>query len=252
MLMGCLTIAQEPGGGRSALSAFRAWKAEPENASLKWGDALKEYRAKLRRDGLEEAVVESTLRLITAYDEGEFYDEIYAGEPTFNPRPNAFLVEAVAGLRPGKALDVGMGQGRNAIYLAGLGWEVTGFDVSAEGLERAQEQARAGGLAVTAVHLADVEFPFGLEQWDLIVIVHALEKRSVHRVHDALRPGGYVLVEASHIEPGGFPFGYESNELLKIFQGFRIVRYEEVMGSHDFSQDRSKPQSLVRILAQKP
>ena len=250
-MMGYLTIAQEPGAGRSALSAFRAWKGDPANASLKWVDALAKYRAKLRRDGLSEEAAESTLRLVIAYDEAELYDKIYAGEPTFNAKPNAFLVEAVAGLKAGKALDVGIGQGRNAVYLAGLGWQVTGFDVSEMGLQKAREQARASGLVVTAVHSADVEFPFGREQWDLIVIVHALEKRSVHRARDALRPGGHVLVEASHRKPGGYPFGYESNELLKIFEEFRIVRYEEEMGSHDFSEDRSKPQSLVRVLAQK-
>ena len=250
VLMGYLTIAQEPGAGRGELAAFRVWKANPANASLKWLDALAEYRVKLRRDGLSDEAVKTTLQLVMAYDEGDLYDKIYGDEPRFNTKPNSFLVEAVAGLEPGKVLDVGIGMGRNAIYLAGLGWEVTGFDVSEVGLQKAREQAHARGLSVTAVHSADVDFPFGLEQWDLIVIVYALEKRSVHKVRDALRPGGYVLVVASHREPGGNPVAYESNELLKIFEGFRIVRYEEVMESHDFGKDRSKAQRLVRVLAQ--
>ncbi len=250
-LMGYLTIAQEPGTGRSALSAFRAWKGDPANASLKWVDALAKYRAKLRRDGLSEEAVETALQLVMAYDEGDLYDKIYGGEPPFNTKPNSFLVEVVAGLEPGKALDVGMGMGRNAVYLAGLGWEVTGFDVSEVGLQKAREQARASGLVVTAVHSADVDFPFGREQWDLIVIVYALEKRSVHKVRDALRPGGHVLVVASHREPGGNAVAYESNELLEIFAGFRIFRYEEVMENHDFGKDRNKAQRLVRVLAQK-
>ena len=60
----------------------------------------------------------------------------------YNPAPNAFLVEVARDLKPGRALDVGMGQGRNAIYLAQQGWNVTGVDISDEGIRQAKEQAR--------------------------------------------------------------------------------------------------------------
>jgi 2-polyprenyl-3-methyl-5-hydroxy-6-metoxy-1,4-benzoquinol methylase len=166
--------------------------------------------------------------------------------------PNQFLAEAVEELAPGTALDVGMGQGRNAIYLARKGWTVTGFDVAEVGLKKAQDQAAAIGVVIEAVHAADEEFDFGQDRWDLIAIIHAIEKRSVQRVRRALKPGGVVLIEASHKEPGGYAFGYESNELLKIFDGFRILRCEERLGIHDFSEDRTKRGRLVRLVAQKP
>ena len=60
------------------------------------------------------------------------------------------------------------------------------------------------------------------------------------------------MIEASHKEPGGYPFGYESNELPRIFDGFQILRYEERLGVPDFSEDRSKRERLVRLIAQKP
>jgi SAM-dependent methyltransferase len=116
---------------------------------------------------------------------------------------------------------------------------------------RGAEAARLG-LPLTAVHAADEEFDFGRDRWDLIIIIYAIEKRSVYRVRRGLKPGGIVVIEAAHREPGGYPFGYESNELLKIFDGFRILRYEERLGVPDFPTDRSKRELLVRLMAQKP
>src|SRR4051812_43645854 len=67
------------------------------------------------------------------------FDKIYASEaPPFNAEPSAFLARAVDGVAPGKALDVAMGQGRNSLFLARKGWQVTGYDVSSVGLSQAQ------------------------------------------------------------------------------------------------------------------
>ena len=62
-------------------------------------------------------------------------------KPTFNTQPNAFLVEMVKGRAPGAALDVGMGQGRNALYLAQQGWAVTGFDPADKAVAQANATA---------------------------------------------------------------------------------------------------------------
>jgi SAM-dependent methyltransferase len=238
--------------GSAALEAFQRWKSLPANASLGWEDALRGYEAKLRKDGADALAAERTMRLIVAYDEAELYDRVYAETPRFNTQPNQFLAEAIEGLKPGAALDAGMGQGRNAIHMARKGWTVTGFDVSRVGLRKAAEQAAAAGVTIETVRAADEEFDFGRERWDLIAIIHALEKRSVHRVRQALKPGGVVVVEAAHREPGGYAFGYESGELLKIFAGFRFLRYEERLAVHDFEEDRNKRSWIVRLVAQKP
>ena len=64
-------------------------------------------------------------------DERKSYDKIYSTErETFSAEPNAFLVRMISGRKPGRALDVAMGQGRNSIWLASQGWSVMGFDVS--------------------------------------------------------------------------------------------------------------------------
>lgn len=237
------------GEGAAALRAFQEWKQLPANATLSFGDALEAYRERLKSLGTTDSAADRTIRLIVAYDEGEGYNRIYAGAPDFNTKPNALLVAAVEGVSPGAALDVGMGQGRNALYLASRGWHVTGFDVAAVGLEKAKEQAVRIGVKVSAVHAADEEFEFGRARWDLIAIIYALEKRSVHRVRDALKPGGLVVVEAGHSETSGAPFEYGTNELLEIFKGFRILRYEDTSGSYDWGSERIR---LVRLVAQKP
>lgn len=76
------------------------------------------------------------------------WDERYsAAELVWTERPNAFLAEILADAAPGRALDVAAGEGRHAVWLARLGWQVTAVDFSAVGLERAQAWAEAEGVA---------------------------------------------------------------------------------------------------------
>jgi 2-polyprenyl-3-methyl-5-hydroxy-6-metoxy-1,4-benzoquinol methylase len=73
-------------------------------------------------------------------------------------------------LKPGTALDVGMGQGRNSIWLAQHGWEVTGFDLSDVGVKLARERAEKLGVKLNAVVQSAEEFDFGKNRWDMIVV----------------------------------------------------------------------------------
>lgn len=247
-----LAILQAAGArteGKAALDAFLQWRKVPVNAALTHSDALDRYRRKLLAEGLGADAAQRTMRLIEAYDEGQLYDRVYAEPPQFNTKPNQLLADAIAGVAPGEALDVGMGQGRNAIHLAGKGWNVTGFDVAEVGLRKAETQAAALGLKIRCVLASDEEFDFGRNRWDLVAIIYAIEKRSVHRVAQALKPGGIVVVEAGHKETSGAAFEYDTNELLRIFDGFRILRYEDTTGSYDWGNEKIR---LVRLVAQKP
>ena len=74
--------------------------------------------------------------------EKDRWNRVYSSsQPIFNNSPNALLVDAVRGRRPGTALDLGMGQGRNALFLAQQGWTVTGVDISDVALSQARLQA---------------------------------------------------------------------------------------------------------------
>ena len=78
---------------------------------------------------------------------GDYYGAYAPGaESVFNHNPNAFLVECVRNRKPGKALDVGMGSGRNALYLASHGWDVTGFDIADVGVVQARKKAKTLGV----------------------------------------------------------------------------------------------------------
>ena len=177
-----------------------------------------------------------------------------ADPPSFNTQPNAFLVEMTRGLPPGKALDVGMGQGRNAIFLAQQGWEVTGFDPADKAVAAAQEQAKQAGVKLTALVLRDDQFDFGKEQWDLIVLSYVALRHLVPRLYDSLKPGGRVVIEAFHRDAAkavsiGRGVVFETNELPRLFDRFRILRYEDTEGRGDFGMQNTH---LVRLCAQKP
>ncbi|HEU0118903.1 MAG TPA: methyltransferase domain-containing protein [Bryobacteraceae bacterium] len=251
MVLFCLSLGVTQGqtDGGAAYRAFVEWKQAPQNRGLSWEIALEAYTKRLIAGGMEPGVAAKTISIITARDEGTYYDPVYeASAPKFITAPNKLLVEAVAERMPGRALDVAMGQGRNSLYLAGRGWQVTGFDVSHVGIEQAQKAAARQGLSIRTQVTSDEEFDFGNGQWDLIAILYPIEKRSVYRVRQALKSGGLVVVECSHKEAANAPFEYDTNELLKIFEGFRIIKYEDSPAEHEWARKKLR---LVRLIAQK-
>ncbi|MCB2410345.1 class I SAM-dependent methyltransferase [Hymenobacter lucidus] len=175
----------------------------------------------------------------------------------FNAQPNTLLVESVRGRPPGKALDVNMGEGRNALYLAGLGWAVTGIDIADQALAFAQQRARQLGRPLTTIQHDANTYDWGCGQWDLIVLCYADESTHVPQVQAALRPGGLLVFENFHTDVNqargnrpGQEVGFATDELRSCYAaaGFTIVRYEEPIGVADFSREAHR---LVQLVAQK-
>jgi SAM-dependent methyltransferase len=79
--------------------------------------------------------------------------EFERGTPTLRTAPSKLLIEVTQGRKPGTALDLGMGQGRNAIYLAGQGWDVTGVDISDVAVEQAKKNVEAPKPNARAIFL---------------------------------------------------------------------------------------------------
>jgi SAM-dependent methyltransferase len=188
----------------------------------------------------------------------EQYNVIYSDgveQAILNHAPNAFLVEFTKMQKPGRALDVGMGQGRNAIYLAQQGWEVTGFDLSDAGVKLAREQAAKLQVKVSAI-VADAEaYDYGEAQWDLIVFCYVPLGDLAGRVERGLKPGGIVLVENFHRDTAKVRLlygGFRDNELLQAFQGFRILHYEDVLTRQDWGIQLVDANRIVRLAAQRP
>ncbi len=182
------------------------------------------------------------------------YNSIYSGSSgIFTREPNALLVEAVRNRKPGRALDVGMGQGRNALFLARQGWEVTGFDSADEGVRQAKAEAARLGVSLHAEVNTIEAFAFGTEKWDLIVLTYEPTKAVAPKVAGALRAGGIVVVEDRHLDTRRvWPAGtLGDNELISLFAGLRVLRYEDVWARPDWSA-RKLDERLVRLVAEKP
>ena len=117
--------------------------------------------------------------------EAERWNEVYAREGhLFTKAPNAFLVEVAETLPPGRALDIGMGQGRNAIWLAERGWDVTGLDISGEGVRQARAFPGVVRRVIRVVEQPAEEFAMGEGEWDLVagIYVHGVMLRESRRV----------------------------------------------------------------------
>jgi SAM-dependent methyltransferase len=113
-------------------------------------------------------------------------------------RPNGRLLAEVAGLTPGRALDVGCGEGADAIWLARSGWTVTAIDISEVAVSRAREAAKLSGVAVEWVRGDVLQTPFPAGSFDLVSMQYpALPKAAgdaaVRALLAVVHPGGLLL-----------------------------------------------------------
>lgn len=258
-------IASMP-AGQQAYERFRAWiSAQPltlrgaggfseqqSNAAL-----LKMYRAYLQEHGFPRTDIDAQIELLherTRELDAQHWNDYFAAEhPAFNTSPNSFLVEMVKGRRPGKALDVAMGQGRNSLWLAEQGWDVTGFDIADRAVASANEQAEKVGVKIHTEVTTMEAFDYGENRWDLILLSYAGAGPSADRIERALKPGGILVLEAFHEDAlksmriGGSLF--KTGELPGMFPGLRTVLYQEPIAKPDFAP---KPSRVVRFCAMKP
>src|SRR5437016_8333708 len=150
---------------RRAYERFRAWFNALPPEQQRDGKVDARYRAYLKSRGFSEAEADAQIKLVDeqgARAEVERWNQILTAEkPRFNIKPNAFLMEIAKTRKPGTALDVGMGQGRNSIWLAQQGWDVTGFDPAEKAVALAQETARKLGVNLKTEVKGIEDFDFG-------------------------------------------------------------------------------------------
>jgi SAM-dependent methyltransferase len=124
-----------------------------------------------------------------------------AQDPIESTEPDPTLVDEIGSLRPGRALDLGAGDGRNAIWLAERGWKVTAVDFSQVALERGRSRATESGVEVEW-QLADLlDWSPDARLYDLVTLfflhLPGTERRAVYaRAADAVAPGGTLLIVA--------------------------------------------------------
>ena len=165
--------------------------------------------------------------------------------------PTPLLVAASAKLVPGKALDLACGAGRNALWLAEHGWEVTAVDGAHEAIEILRNRAAERGLKINAV-LADLEkdeFEIEPSRWNLVAMCYYLQRNLFEPAKRGVAPGG-ILISIVHInEPGeeDGPYRLRPGALEKYFEGWEILHRFEGKAN-----DSTHRRAVAEIVARRP
>jgi SAM-dependent methyltransferase len=194
--------------------------------------------------------------------EGERWDRVFSrARPDYRTAPNQFLGFALERMQreqllPGKAaLDLAMGDGRNALLLAEKGLDVTGIDISKVALEKARTAAAGKGLKLDALEQDLFTYDYGKEKWDLITVIYFNPAvRIFDKLKQAVKPGGLIVIEgqgSEHTGEGPPPATrFRPNQLLAAFSDWRILDYED--GRFECDWAPGPPTHVVRLLARKP
>jgi SAM-dependent methyltransferase len=174
--------------------------------------------------------------------EREDWDRRYAGrELLWTGEPNRFLVAETPGLRPGRALDIACGEGRNAVWLAEQGWQATGVDFSEVALAKARQLADVRGVQTDWVAADLVDYRPEPYAFDLVIVfylqVSAVQRHAIVRTAaEAVAPGGTFLLvahDSSNLEQGhGGPQEpevlYTAEDVVADLDGFQVERAARV------------------------
>ena len=176
----------------------------------------------------------------------------------YGKEPVAFLKQKIGVLKKGKALVLAMGEGRNAVYLAQNGFDVTGVDISDVAIEKCKKLAAERGTTVNAVVSDLTSYDMGKAQYDLITNFYYYDKSLIPKVIDALKPGGMFILEQFSIDHPklGARFGprnpdylVKPDELLDLFKSFRILYYEDVVVELDEGMHKGTA-AVIRLIIQ--
>jgi tellurite methyltransferase len=163
--------------------------------------------------------------------------------------PSDWLAAHHALLRGTRALDLACGTGRNAVFLAGLGFTVDALDISEVAIEALEG---VPGVHPRAVDLEREPLPAG--EYDVVVLINYLQRDLFAGAAAALAPGGVLVAETvtrAHVEQLGRTFDrrylLEPGELREAFRGLEALRYEEGV-----VQRSGRPRAVAGIVAQRP
>ncbi len=194
------------------------------------------------------------------------WDERYS-EPGFayGTAPNEFLLSVAHRIPKGKILSLAEGEGRNAVYLASLGYEVTGVDGSAVGLSKAQELATQRGVTITTIHADLATFTIEHAQWDGIIACYCHLPSAIRiPLHLAavkgLKPGGVFVLEAFSKEQLAYGTGgpqsldmlMSLDELKRELAGLNFIHAVQVEREVLEGDRHTGMAAVVQVLGVKP
>lgn len=183
-----------------------------------------------------------TTRLMALTGDSDFGDDRTAWDKTysrdgyvFGKDPAAFLVKHVNHLPKGRALDIAVGEGRNAVFLAKKGFLVEGVDISVVGLRKAKKLAAENGVKIQTVNADLKKYRIKPASYSVIVNINYLQRSLFSEIKAGLKKGGVVVFETHTMEqlknPGGNAWEKEyllqAGELKKEFADLEILHYSE-------------------------
>lgn len=172
------------------------------------------------------------------------WDEAYA-RPSFifGKAPAKFLAENFDYLPTGsKVLDMGMGEGRNAVFLARKGHKVTGIDISSVAIKKSRMLAKEYGVQIKGIIATLDKYKFPKQSFDAIICFYYVDRKLVEKMKTWLKPGGLIIFEAytekqksvkDHVKYSDDQY-LKSKELLSMFDGLNILKYEEPLHEKNY------------------
>ena len=162
----------------------------------------------------------------------ERWDKKYSTEAyIFGKEPVPFLTQNAHLLPKGKALDIAIGEGRNGVYLATLGFDVVGLDISEKGLAKAHQLAKQNGVTIET-RVVDLEnHQLEKNAYDVILMMYYMQRNLWPQIKKALKPGGMAIIETynvDHLKHQKFnpKWLLKTNELIEVFKDMKIIRYQ--------------------------
>ena len=193
-------------------------------------------------------------------------DENYFTDKYGMPPPRSEVLHAATLIAPGKALDLGGGNGRNSLYLAANGFDVTAWDKNPASISNLERIRQAEGLENLRTAIKDLNALSLDGEHDFIlstVVMMFLEAKTIPgliaNMQRCTRPGGYNLIVAAMDTDDfpctvGFPFAFKPEELRNYYAGWALLKYNEDVGElhrTDASGKRIKLR-FATMLARKP
>lgn len=194
------------------------------------------------------------------------WDEKYSVEDyVYGKEPNRFLEEHASELPPGDVLCLAEGEGRNAVYLASLGFRVTAVDQSRVGMDKAERLAAEKGVEIEAICADLADFDLGEARWDAVVSIFGhlppqVRRRVYRSIAAALKPGGMLLLEAYTPEQMGRGTGgpraadllVTADMLRAEIPGLDFLHLEAIEREVIEGVGHTGPSAVVQLMARKP
>ena len=136
--------------------------------------------------------------------------------------------------RPLKVLDLAMSEGRNTVYMASKGHDVTGIDISSVAIKKANTLAREKGVRFKGIVADLLKYDFNEHEFDVVLCYYFLERSLIKKIKKWVKPGGFIIFEGYTINDpveskNNKDYLLKENELLLLFSDYQVLFYEELL-----------------------